>query len=214
MRSTPRSVDSDTHLGERESSSRPFEESLPWLLVVFGSAGLVAAFTLTIEKFTLATDPDYLPSCSINPVLNCGSVMSTAQAQVFGFPNSLLGIVGFSAVAVIGAAALAGAEFARWFWVGLQVGVTAAAVFVHWLIVQSLYEIGALCPYCMIVWAVTVPVFWYVTLRTLDLCVVRPRARRAVDALLGVHSVPLTLWFLVLVAMVGHRFWSYWSTLL
>ncbi|PRC62285.1 hypothetical protein C6A85_03910, partial [Mycobacterium sp. ITM-2017-0098] len=29
--------------------------------------------------------------------------------------------------------------------------------FVHWLIFQSLYRIGALCPYCMVVWAVTIP---------------------------------------------------------
>ena len=30
-------------------------------------------------------------------------------------------------------------------------------VFIHWLIFQSLYRIGALCPYCMVVWAVTIP---------------------------------------------------------
>ena len=30
-------------------------------------------------------------------------------------------------------------------------------MFVHWLIFQSLYRIGALCPYCMVVWAVTIP---------------------------------------------------------
>ena len=29
-------------------------------------------------------------------------------------------------------------------------------MFVHWLIFQSLYRIGALCPYCMVVWAVTI----------------------------------------------------------
>ena len=33
----------------------------------------------------------------------------------------------------------------------------SASVFMHWLIFQSLYRIGALCPYCMVVWAVTIP---------------------------------------------------------
>jgi hypothetical protein len=33
----------------------------------------------TIEKVNMLTDPSYRPSCSINPVLACGSVMATAQ---------------------------------------------------------------------------------------------------------------------------------------
>lgn len=64
------------------------------------------------------------------------------------FARSLLAVV-----AATGASLLAGARFSRWYWLGLQIGVAAAAVFVHWLIVQSLYVLGALCPYCMVVWA-------------------------------------------------------------
>ena len=45
----------------------------------------------------------------------------------------------------------------RWYWVGLAVGTLLGVVFIHWLIFQSLYRIGALCPYCMVVWAVTIP---------------------------------------------------------
>ncbi|MFY2791388.1 vitamin K epoxide reductase family protein [Rhodococcus sp. MALMAid1271] len=195
-----------------------FGRSLPWLLLVGGLIGLTAAFVLTVEKFALALDPAYAPTCSINPVLNCGSVMDTPQASAFGFPNSLLGIAGFAVVAAVGAALLAGAMFAQWFWGAVQVGVTAAAVFVHWLIVQSLYEIGALCPYCMAVWAVTVPIFWYVTLRNLD----RARSKSALrqwfrvwlDSVIRNHSIPLTVWFLFLIALIAQRFWSYWSTLL
>jgi uncharacterized membrane protein len=86
-------------------------------------------------------------------------------------------------VAAVGAALLAGAAFHRWFWLGLQAGVTFGFVFVHWLIFQSLYRIGALCPYRMIVWAVTISIFWYVTLRNLP-------ARLAVRY----HGVVLTLW--------------------
>ena len=45
----------------------------------------------------------------------------------------------------------------RWYWAGLAAGTLLGTVFVHWLIFQSLYRIGALCPYCMVVWAVTIP---------------------------------------------------------
>ncbi|MEU0565678.1 vitamin K epoxide reductase family protein [Nonomuraea sp. NPDC005983] len=134
---------------------RGFPRLLPRLMLVGGLIGLAAAFVLAVEKIALLKNPGYVPSCSINPVLSCGSVMTTPQAEVFGFPNPLLGIAAFAVVTTVGAALLARAEFPRWFWLGLQAGVTAGVVFVHWLIYQSLYVIGALCPYCMIVWTVT-----------------------------------------------------------
>ncbi|MFC7590798.1 vitamin K epoxide reductase family protein [Nonomuraea antimicrobica] len=200
---------------EVESEVEPFPRLLPRLLFVGGGIGLIAAFVLTIEKVALLEDPSYVPSCSINPVLSCGSIMRTAQAELFGFPNPLLGIASFAIVTTVGAVLLARAALPRWFWLGLQAGVTGGVVFVHWLIFQSLYVIGALCPYCMIVWAVTVPIFWYVTLHN----VVRRHlpasaaVRRLAGTLATYHSVPLTVWFLALVAMIGVRFWDYWSTL-
>jgi uncharacterized membrane protein len=137
------------------------------LLLIGGTVGLLAAGVLTVEKIAILRDPTHVPSCSINPVLACGTVMTKPQAEAFGLPNPLLGIAGFAMVAVVGAALLAGAGFRRWFWLGLQAGATFGVVFVHWLIFQSLYRIGALCPYCMVVWAVTIPIFWYVTLHNL-----------------------------------------------
>ncbi|MGO1049614.1 vitamin K epoxide reductase family protein [Crossiella sp. CA198] len=184
---------------------------LPWLLTAGGLLGLAAAFTLTVEKIVLLRDPDYLPSCSIDPILSCGSVMRTAQAEVFGFPNPVLGVAGFAAITTIGAALLAGARFRRWFWLGVQAGVTFGVVFVHWLIFQSLYRIGALCPYCLVVWAVTIPIFLYVTLHNLHHghlpCPAGPRR-----TLLTFHTVVLTGWFTLILAGVLQAFWTYWST--
>ncbi|GAA1585410.1 vitamin K epoxide reductase family protein [Kribbella hippodromi] len=180
--------------------------ALAWLLLLGGTAGLIAAGVLTVEKIALLRDPAYVPSCSINPVLSCGSVMSTDQAEAFGVPNPLLGIAGFAIVATVGAALLAGAQFRRWFWLGLQTGVTFGVVFVHWLIFQSLYRIGALCPYCMGVWAVTIPIFWYVTLHNL-------RTTRIGQGAARVHSVVLTCWAAVVIGLITARFWSYWTTL-
>lgn len=191
----------------------PFARMLPWLLLAGGLVGLTSAFVLTLEKIALLKDPEYVPTCSINPVLSCGSVMSTGQAEAFGFPNPLLGIAAFAMVAAAGGALLAGTVQARWFWLVLQAGVTFGAVFVHWLIYQSIYVIGALCPYCMIVWAVAIPLFWYVTLRNLNLGVL-PGPRRLVRSVTGLHTVPLVVWFLTIITLVGVEFWSYWSTVL
>jgi uncharacterized membrane protein len=139
-----------------------------WLLTVPGGVGLLAAAALLVKKkLALPRSPAHVPSCSINPVLGCGSIMSAPQADAFGFPNPLLGVVGFTVVTTVGAALLAGGRPARWFWVGLQVGTTAGLAFVHWLIAQSLCRIGALCPYRIAVWVVTITLFVSVTARNI-----------------------------------------------
>ncbi|WP_405178481.1 vitamin K epoxide reductase family protein [Nocardia sp. NBC_01377] len=128
-----------------------------WLVLLTGLAGWLASVALTVERFKLFTDPGYRPSCSINPILSCGSVMVTDQAAVFGFPNPLIGVVGFSVVVTIGVLGVAGVQFPRWIWGGLWLGTLLGTVFICWLVFQSLYRIDALCPYCMVVWAIITP---------------------------------------------------------
>ncbi len=184
-----------------------------WVLAIGGGVGLLAAATLTVEKINLLSDADYVPTCSINPILSCGSVMTTPQAAAFGVPNPLLGIAGFAAVTTIGVVLLAGVRLPRWFWLGLQAGATFGVLFVHWLIYQSLYVISALCPYCMVVWVVTIAIFLYTTLHNLrQIPPSSPLARLA--GIAGYHSVVLVAWYAVILAAILHRFWDYWSTLL
>lgn len=185
------------------------------LLLGAGLVGLVAAIALMVEKIQLLKDPTYIPTCNVSPILSCGSVMATPQAEAFGFPNPILGIAGFAAVAVVGGAVLAGTGFRLWFWVGAQIGVTFAVVFIHWLIYQSVYVIGALCPYCLIVWAVTIPIFWYTTVFNLQLVkgVGPPWARKFIATVTAYHGAILTAWVLVIIALIAHRFWDYWVSL-
>lgn len=183
--------------------------SAVWILVA-GIVGLTAALTLTIEKIEILINPNYVPSCSINPVLSCGSVMQTPQASEFGFPNPLIGIVAFSVVVVTGVLAVAKVRLPRWYWICLAAGTALGVVFIHWLIFQSLYRIGALCPYCMAVWAVTVPMFVVVASIAL-----RPLQSNAVARVLHTWRWSLVaLWFTALVLMILARFWNYWSTLI
>lgn len=194
--------------------TEPFTvRALPWVLTIGGAIGLVAAFVLTVEKIALLKDPAYVPSCSLNPVLSCGSIMRTPQAEAFGFPNPLLGIVGFTVVLTAGVVLLAKVRLPYWFWMGLQAGAFLGVLFVHWLIYQSLYRIGALCPYCMIVWAVTIPIFWYLTVHNLQQGHV-PGPRRVVAALTRFHGVVLTVWYLAIAVALLQAFWTYWMTLL
>lgn len=181
-----------------------------WWVLVGGVIGLLAAGALLIEKIEMLVDPAYVPTCSLNPVLSCGSVMVTPQASLFGFPNPVLGVVSFSVVVVTGVLAVSGVRLPRWYWVGLMSGLSLGAVFVHWLAFQSLYRIGALCPYCMVVWAVTIPLLVVVSSIALQ-----PLAGNGAARALYHWRWPLvTLWFTALALMILVRFWDYWSTLL
>ena len=179
-------------------------------VLINGVLGLAASLALTVEKIELLIDPAYVPTCSFNPVLSCGSVMKTPQAAVFGFPNSLIGVVGFTVVLTTGVLLLSRTRLPRWFWVGLAVGTALGAGFVQWLIYQSLYRIGALCPYCMVVWAVTIPLLVIAASVAL-----RPLASNAVLRAVHQWRWPLVaLWFTAVLLMILVRFWDYWSTLI
>ena len=78
-----------------------------------------------------------------------------------------IGIVAFAVIITVGMALLSGATFARWYWLGLQAGVTLGFAFVVWLWSQALYAIHILCPFCMVVWAAMIPLFVWVTIRNI-----------------------------------------------
>lgn len=193
----------------RARSDRP----LAWLLLIGGGIGLLGAFALLVERIRMLQDPAYIPSCSLSPVLSCGSVMGSEQASLLGFPNPILGVAGFAVVVTTGAAVLAGGRLARWYWGGLQVGVIAALALVGWLIFHSLYSIGALCPYCMVVWAVTVPIAVGVTARNLRTGVL-PAPRREARWFADYAVLIVVGAFLLVMGLAAQRFWSYWVSLL
>ena len=137
-----------------------------WLIIA-GAIGWWAAFSLTMERLHLLENPDAILGCDISPLVQCGKNLESWQGSVFGFPNPILGLTGWVAPIVVGVAILAGARFARWFWWLFEAGVALAFVFVIWLIGQSIFVLGTLCPWCMVTWVVTIPTFYAVTLHVL-----------------------------------------------
>ncbi|MGX5717651.1 vitamin K epoxide reductase family protein [Arthrobacter sp. MAHUQ-56] len=144
--------------------NRPFG----WLLVITGVVGWLASGTLVLEKLEVLKDPNHTTVCDVNPWISCGQVMQTWQSSLFGFPNMFIGIVAFAITITVGMALLSGATFARWYWLGLQAGVTLGFAFVVWLWSQALYAIHILCPFCMIVWAAMIPLFVWTTIRNIS----------------------------------------------
>ncbi|MFT4229576.1 MAG: vitamin K epoxide reductase family protein [Microbacterium sp.] len=152
---------------ESRSLTRTRPAALAVWLVLAGVIGWWAAFQLTLEKFHQLADPDSGASCDFSVLVQCSKNLDSWQGSVFGFPNPILGLTGWVAPVVVGVAILAGARFARWFWWLFELGMLFAFGFVCWLISQSIFVLGTLCPWCMATWAVTIPSFYAVTLHLL-----------------------------------------------
>jgi uncharacterized membrane protein len=189
------------------------DRALPYVLIVCGIIGSVCAFVILYEKLQLLANPQYHPSCSINPVISCGSVMESAQSHVFGFPNPIIGLLAFPVVTTVGVAMLAGATFKRWLWLGLQFGTILGLIFIHWLFFSSVYRIHALCPYCIVVWLVTFAAFWYVLLYNLRQGHIKTPAKlRSTAAFMQRHHADIYIvWVIVIAALILHHFWYYFG---
>ena len=189
------------------------DRAIGWVLLVPGAIALAAAVALMVEKVRLLEDPTHVPACTIDAVLSCGSVMTSEQAEAFGFPNPLIGIAGFGAVTALGLLLVVGGTIPRRMWLVIQAGMTFAVVFVHWLIFQSVYRIEALCPYCMVVWVMTIGVFTYVTLANLASGRLPLPARLAAPSrrMVQFHGVVLTVWLLAVATILAQGFWKYWT---
>lgn len=189
-----------------EADARPDTETAPGLGLLWaigGVIGMISAAILIIEKIHLLEHPKQALSCDLNPFVSCGSVINTDQASVFGFPNPLIGVAAFPIVVMIGVLVFARVALPAFVWAGLQLGVVLGICFITWLQYQSIYEINALCPYCMVVWAATIPIFVTVTARNL-------RAFAPASALTRVVSnwtlLIVILWYVAVIAAIWFRF--------
>lgn len=188
---------------------------MPWILTICGSIGLLSAFMLTLEKISLLKDASFKPICNLNPVFSCSSIITTDQASAFGFPNPIIGLIGFSVVITIGMGLFARAKFEKWFWLGLNIASTLALIFVHWLIFQSLYSINALCLFCMIVWSITMPIWWYTTVYNIqNNNILMPKKLKTASSFIQKHHLDILItWYVVVIALILQNFWYYWKTI-
>lgn len=135
-------------------------KSLIFTWIIGALLGLYSSFSLVLERIHVAENANALASCDLNPILSCKSVMLSAQAKLFGFPNPIMGLTLFFAPFVVAFAVIAGGKFKTWFWQLFMVGLSFGFIFVVWLFTQTVYSINAICLFCMVAWFGTIPMFW------------------------------------------------------
>ena len=174
--------------------------------------GLIASLVLSIEALELAKDPFADLSCNINAVLSCGTVGSSWQASLLGFPNAYLGLIAEPVVITIAVAALGGVRFPRWFMNSAQVVYSIGLLFAYWLFYQSYCVIGALCPWCLLITITTTLVFMSMTrVNILDGNLpLSPGAYRTLSAWLkaGADTLGVIIIFAVLAAAIVLKYGS------
>ncbi|WP_311446124.1 vitamin K epoxide reductase family protein [uncultured Rothia sp.] len=183
------------------------DRQLGFWLVGAGLIALISSAILVYERLQIYIDAGHSTVCDINALLSCGTVMRTPQAEAFGFPNPFIGLVGFSIVVTIGAAMMAGAQFKKWFWVCMNIGLAAATAFIMWLWYQTTFQINALCLFCMIVWIMTITLFVKTTVRNVSAGVI-PAAQSMRESARGWSWFAISLWLILIFGIIVIRFFE------
>lgn len=178
------------------------------ITLIAGVLGLIASFDLSFEAHKLAQNPDHIAACDLSSIVSCSSIMKEPQASLFGFPNSHLGVVAYLGVIGFAVWLLTRRSIPRPIWWVFLVGNIVGLLFMHLLVWFSVFKLGALCPWCMLVWIVTIPLAVYSFLYALssDAVGANAKIRRTVSSVGVFHPVLLIVWIGSIAVLVLTKF--------
>src|SRR3990167_3702263 len=175
-----------------------FRRIINYVFIIAGIVGLLASLALTYDEIHYLKNSSYVPSCNINPIISCGSVMKTEQANLLGLPNTVFGIAGFSVLLFLGLMLATGSKLHKNLWRLVNGAAAAGSAFFIYLFFEGVYRINAICPYCFVVWMIMPPVLLYTTLYNLQAGNISlGLSEKAKAFLLRFHWEILTTWYVV-----------------
>ncbi|OKL54709.1 hypothetical protein BSZ39_02685 [Bowdeniella nasicola] len=140
------------------------------VLLLCAVVGLGASLALLKAELTQLKDPFSTPTCDVNSLIGCGTSLLSPQAHLlFGFPNSAVGAIAFGVLILIALLQLSKLTFPRWLWLALAAGSLGGLAFIGYFAYQSIAVFAALCPYCMVIWAATIPIAVFTIARAMAL---------------------------------------------
>jgi hypothetical protein len=85
-----------------------------------------------------------------------------------------------------------------------------------WLFFEAVYRIGALCPYCIVVWIITIMTFLYTTIWNVrnGFIKLEGKSKQAMAFVERHHGDVLFVWYLIIFLAILTHFWYYWKTLI
>nr|WP_227993484.1 vitamin K epoxide reductase family protein [Pseudactinotalea sp. HY160] len=173
-----------------------------WVALITGLLGLWASASLAIDYINrLVFGQDYVAACDINPMIGCGLFLDSDAASAFAIPNVVVGVAAFPVVITLAMLLLSRVELPRWIWRGAVVGGLFGIGFVTWLQYQALFVLSGLCPYCLVIWAVMIPLFVHIVARAGEAGALGFSAGVA-RQLVRNRWIIVVLWYLVVAAAI------------
>lgn len=193
---------------ERAARPRAPQRLTGLVLLIGGIIGWIASLELLVGKEYLLENPGASLGCDVNPFISCGSVMMTWQAAALGIPNMAIGLGGFAIMAAAGALMVSRTPLPTWFRWAVLGGMLFALAYVHFLAISAIFVIRALCPWCMVVWAVSAPMFFATLAHMVESGDVP--VPRALGTLLRRWVLLTLLWYLLVIVVIAVAFWGQW----
>lgn len=97
----------------RQATPTVGDRRLGWFTLISGNVPS-AQPPCWSERLQIFMDAGHKSICDVNALLNCGTVVRTEQAELFGFPNPFIGIAGYAITITIATALISGARTAGW----------------------------------------------------------------------------------------------------
>lgn len=143
-----------------EAGRIPAPRAMAVFWIVAALVGWTVSFLLFLEYVGQLKNENPIVNCSFSAVVSCTPNLLSPGGNLLGFTNSIIGVTLFLGPLFAGVSVLAGGRMRLWYWRVFLGFITAAYLFVHMLAYRSIFEYGVLCPWCMVVWLVTIPLFW------------------------------------------------------
>lgn len=128
--------------------------------LVAGVLGWWASFRLFSDYMASLKDSGFVPSCDLSAVVSCAKNYESGYGSLFGFSNTVIGLSLFVIPVAIGVLLLARVQLPRWVYAGYSLGLLGGIALISYLQFASFTDLKTLCVYCLLIWSMTIPLFW------------------------------------------------------
>lgn len=128
--------------------------------IIGGVLGWWASLRLFQDYVASLKDTDFIPSCNLSDVVSCAQNFGSSYGSLLGFSNTVIGLTLFVIPIVMGVFLLSKVSLPHWVLAGYSLGLLGAVALVSYLQWASFTQLLTLCLYCLLIWSVTIPLFW------------------------------------------------------
>ncbi|QOR46834.1 vitamin K epoxide reductase family protein [Trueperella pecoris] len=130
------------------------------VILISAAVGMLASAMLILSELSYLKNPAGHLICDINPLFGCSTWFTAWQGHLLvGTPNALWGALFFAGMTALGLVLALGGRLPRLLWQGALAGSSLGIAWVVWFAYESFAVEGSLCPYCLLVWLSTIPLF-------------------------------------------------------